>query len=85
MAESGTIFETCMGSYSGEEDRLLLMQCISSNLESGQQLTDSVMRSYLLVLSGSLVFFMQVRTNALFLPAGLFAVDCALSGIFRHA
>ena len=50
-----------MADYSAEEDRLLLLQCVSSSIESGQQETQSRMDSYLLVLSGALVFFMQVR------------------------
>ena len=61
MAENSSIFETCMADYSAEEDRLLLLQCVSSSIESGQQETQSRMDSYLLVLSGALVFFMQVR------------------------
>lgn len=54
----GGIFETCLiASDQGDVEGLL--QCISDELERGQSVISANMNSYLIVLSGALVFFMQ--------------------------
>ena len=54
----GGVFEACLDiTLQGDTEGLL--ECVSNRLESAQTLTSLNMNSYLLVLSGALVFFMQ--------------------------
>ncbi|CAB9515769.1 Ammonium transporter 1 member [Seminavis robusta] len=52
------VFESCLD-LTSQGDMEGLLECISNTLESSQTLTTKNMNSYLLVLSGALVFFMQ--------------------------
>jgi ammonium transporter, Amt family len=55
------IFQACREEidYNNGENSLELLQCVSTHLESGSVATLAIIRSYLLILSGALVFFMQ--------------------------
>lgn len=58
MSIKGGVFEACLDvSLRGDAEDLL--QCVANRLESAQKATASNLNSYLLVLSGALVFFMQ--------------------------
>jgi ammonium transporter, Amt family len=56
-----SVFQACREEmdYTDGENGLELLQCVSSHLESAAVETQITMRSYLLLLSGALVFFMQ--------------------------
>ena len=45
-----SVFEACQIEISDKEDTLKLLQCISYQLESDQEVTREKMRSYLLLL-----------------------------------
>lgn len=59
MSSALTIFEACRIAIDDDQDRLGLLQCVSSHLEEDQVVANENLRSYLLLLSGALVFFMQ--------------------------
>jgi ammonium transporter, Amt family len=56
-----SVFQACRDEmdYENGDIGLELLQCISTHLESDSVATEVKMRSYLLLLSGALVFFMQ--------------------------
>ncbi|CAB9531807.1 Ammonium transporter 1 member (Partial), partial [Seminavis robusta] len=59
--ETLTIFKACSEAidYDDGANAYALLQCVSSHIESDIDATQHALRSYLLLLSGALIFFMQ--------------------------
>jgi hypothetical protein len=58
---STSLFERCAVEHDG--DQSLMLQCVSNGFEEHAAKTASNLDEWLLVLAGSLVFFMQVGTT----------------------
>jgi hypothetical protein len=57
MATTNSLFQRCFAAHSG--DQQLALECITNDIEATNQASSYEFRQWMLVLTGSLVFFMQ--------------------------
>jgi hypothetical protein len=55
---SSNIFETCMASFP-DSNSTVLLQCVANSFEEEQNNRSADLQSFLFVISGAMIFFMQ--------------------------